>query len=99
MLNPPFSDFIPFINNSLKIAQEKLIVFVRLQAMEGTHRYADIWKDNPFDTVYVYIDRVNCWKNGQKPTTTSAQAYGWFIWDKQKPHTDPAVKWISRLTN
>lgn len=98
VLNPPFSDFIPFINNSLKIAQEKLIVFVRLQAMEGTHRYEDIWKDNPFNIVYVYIDRVNCWKNGEKPTTTSSQAYGWFVWDRQTAHTDPTVKWISRLT-
>ena len=46
--------------------------------------------------IYQYVDRIQCWKNGTKPSGSSAQAYAWLIWDKNNSNKEPVFRWIRR---
>lgn len=96
IMNPPFATIEPFAIRALEIAKEKLIMFGRLQFLEGQSRYDKIFKDNPPTDTYVYIDRVQCGKNGVFTTGASAQAYAWFIWDKHDQSDTSNLHWIRR---
>lgn len=85
IMNPPFSVIIPFVQHSLDIAKKGVLMFGRLQFLESVARYEKVFADNPPTDVWVYVDRVACYKNGDfsiKPN--SIQAYAWFYWDKNR---------------
>ena len=70
-------------------------MFGRLQFLEGQNRYKNILKDNPPSDVWVYIDRVACFKNGNtsiKPD--SVQAYAWYYWDKTTSTKETKLHWL-----
>ena len=67
-----------------------------MQVLGGASRYEKILKDNPPNYVYQYVDRIQCWKNGVKPTGSSAQGYCWLVWDKSKVVKHPELHWIRR---
>ena len=96
VMNPPYATIEPFLIRALEIAQDKLIVLCRTQVLEGSGRYEKIFKDNPPTEIYQYVDRIQCWKGGVKPTGTSAQAYCWLVWDKKAPAAAPKLHWIKR---
>lgn len=96
IMNPPYSTIEPFLIRALEIAQDKLIVLCRTQVLEGAGRYDKIFKDNPPTDVYQYVDRIQCWKGGTKPTGSSAQAYCWLVWDKKALAAAPKLHWIHR---
>ena len=96
IMNPPYATLEPFLIRALEIAKEKVIVLCRTQVLEGAGRYDNVFKDNPPTEVYQYIERIQCWKGGVKPAGSSAQAYCWLVWDKQKPAAAPTLHWIHR---
>ena len=103
IMNPPYATLEPFLIRALEIAQEKIIVLCRTQVLEGASRYKNIFQTNPPDEIYQYIDRIQCWKNGKKPTGSSAQAYCWLIWkdisetsDLTRAFIKPQLNWIHR---
>ena len=100
ILNPPFSVIIPFVQRSLEIADKGVLMLARLQFLEGQKRYEEILKDTPFTDMYVYVDRIACYKNGDFSTKpSSVQAYAWFYWDKTNPlkeGEEPRVHWLRR---
>ena len=96
IMNPPYSVIEPFMIRSLEIAEKGIIMLARLQILEGSNRYENVLKDNPPTDVYVYVDRIQCWKNGIKPTGTSAQAYAWVVWDNERKGNGTQVHWIRR---
>lgn len=93
IMNPPFATIVPFALRSLEIANKGVIMFARLQFLESKSRYETIFSENPPTEVYVYVDRIQCWKDGIKPEGSSAQAYAWFIWDKSKSQ-NTEIHWI-----
>ena len=98
IMNPPFSLIEPFVMKSLDIAKKGVLMFGRLQFLEGEKRYEHILKDNPPTIFYTYVDRVACFKDGNttiKPS--SIQAYAWFYWDKQKDNKTTTAGWIRRI--
>ena len=96
IMNPPYATLEPFLIRALEIAQDKLIVLCRMQVLEGAGRYEKIFKDNPPTEIYQYVDRIQCWKNGVKPTGSSAQGYCWLVWKKNEPAAAPTLHWIRR---
>lgn len=96
IMNPPYATIEPFLIRALEIAKDKVIVLCRTQVIEGAGRYENIFKDNPPTAIYQYVDRIQCWKGGVKPTGTSAQAYCWLVWDKKAPAAAPTLHWIRR---
>ena len=95
IMNPPFSIIIPFVQHSLNIAKKGVLMFGRLQFLESVARYEKIFIDNPPTDVWVYVDRVACYKNGDFSTKpSSVQAYAWFYWDKEKIGQNTNLKFI-----
>lgn len=95
IMNPPFKLIEPFVIRSLEIATKGILMFGRLQFLEGQSRYKNILKDNPPSDVYVYIDRVACYKNGDlsiKPN--SVQAYAWYYWNLKETNKETKLHWI-----
>lgn len=97
IMNPPYATLEPFLIRALEIAKKKLIVLCRMQVLEGSGRYEKIFKDNPPTAIYQYVDRIQCWKNGEEPEGSSAQGYCWVIWDKQREVKHPELHWIRRV--
>lgn len=97
IMNPPFKLIEPFVIRSLEIARRGVVMFGRLQFLEGEGRYESILKDNPPSDVYVYVDRVACFKNGDTSVKPSSiQAYAWYFWDKTESADSPRLHWIRR---
>lgn len=96
IMNPPYSVIEPFVIRTLEIAKKGVIMLSRLQFLEGVGRYENILKHNPPTDVYVYVDRIQCWKNGIEPTSSSSQAYAWFVWDNERKGNGTQIHWIRR---
>lgn len=97
IMNPPFSIIEPFTIRALEIAKKGVIMLARLQYLEGQGRYEKIFKNNPPSDVYIYVDRISCYKNGDTSIKeASAQAYAWFYWNKDNNATTTNIHWIRR---
>ena len=96
VMNPPYATLEPFLIRALEIATDYLVVLCRTQVIEGEGRYNNIFTDNPPTYIYQYVNRIQCWRNGEKPTGSRAQAYCWLVWDKSQPGVEPILRWIKR---
>ena len=97
IMNPPYSVIEPFVIRALEIAQKGVIMLGRTQFLEGQGRYENIFQFNPPTEVYTYVDRIQCYKNGDIDIKgSSAQAYSWFIWKKEEYGKDTVHHWIRR---
>lgn len=96
IMNPPFVTIEPFVIRSLEIANKGIIMLARLQFLEGSKRFEKIFKENPPSDTFIYVDRIQCWKDGKVPDGSSAQAYAWFLWDKENWDGISKVHWIRR---
>jgi hypothetical protein len=101
IMNPPFKLIEPFCMKALGIAKRGVLMFGRIQFLEGIGRYEMINKNFPPTDVYVYVDRVCCYPNGntsEKPATI--QCYAWFYWDIGLIDTDieynTTLHWIRK---
>lgn len=97
VMNPPFSLTIPFVNHALDIAKKGVLMFNRLQFVESQKRYDLIFKYNPPNKIYQYVDRINCAKSGDfSKKLNGTQAYAWFFWDKKKAYSSTEFYWIRK---
>lgn len=93
--NPPYKYCCEFIKKSLEVIKNgnKVAMFLKLQTLESEKRYLQVFKDNPPKTIYVFVKRVGCLKNGIETGESSAVCYAWFVWEKGFDG-DPIIKWI-----
>lgn len=97
IMNPPFKLIEPFVIRSLDIARRGVLMFGRLQFLEGKGRYENILKNNPPSDVYVYVDRIACFKNGDTSAKVDKiQCYCWYFWDKIELAEIPRLHWIRK---
>lgn len=92
--NPPYKYCTDFVLKALDCVFQghKVAMFLKLTTLEGQDRFNRLFKDNPPRTIYVYVKRIQCAKNGIFEGS-SAVCYAWFIWEKGFKG-DPAIKWI-----
>ena len=95
--NPPFALFQEFVEKALKIAKVKVIMFGKLQALEGIKR-ATYLETTPLKTVYVFKKRQQPMRNGQEfddngKKLSSTMAFAWFVWEIGYTG-NPIIKWI-----
>lgn len=97
--NPPFNLFKEFVERGLEVASEKLILFGKLQALEGKRR-ADYLETTPLKYVYVFKSRQQPLRNGStidpltnKLWASSTMAFAWFVWEKGY-EGNPQIKWL-----
>lgn len=95
--NPPFNLFQEFAEHALILADRKVILFGKLQALEGKKR-ATFMQNSPLKTVYVFKSRQNPLRNGSevdengKPWA-STMAFAWFVWEIGY-EGEPTIKWL-----
>jgi len=95
--NPPFKYFTEFAKHSLNLANRKVCLFGKLQALEGYER-TKFLMDSPLRTVYVFRKRVNPMRNGKETDENgkkwaSTMAFAWYVWEKGYDGK-PMIEWI-----
>ena len=95
--NPPFKYAKEFIERGLELANNKVIMFAKIQLLESEKR-RELFEEYPPKSVYVFSKRVNPWRNGSpvdekgKPWS-STMCFAWFVWEVGfKGET--VIKWI-----
>lgn len=99
IMNPPYTTIEPFVMRALEIANKGVLVLARLQFLEGESRFNKIFSVAPPSDVYIYVDRICCYKNGDTTTKpASIQAYAWFYFDTSiNNKVETKVHWIRRV--
>lgn len=97
--NPPFNLFTEFVEKGLEITSDKLILFGKLQALEGKKRASYI-QTTPLKYIYVFKSRQQPLRNGSeldpltnKKWASSTMAFAWFVWEKEYKG-EPIVRWL-----
>lgn len=97
IMNPPYATIEPFVMKALGMANKGILMLARLQFLESAGRYENILAEYPPSDVYVYVDRIRCYKNGDaNENTAAAQAYAWFYWDLKEENPVPKLHWMRR---
>lgn len=89
--NPPFGDAaLDFVDRALTLARTGIAFFVRTQwAVEGIERYERIFRDDPPTLSAYFVERVNLCKGRWEPDGSTATAYCWLVWIKDKRPRPP----------
>jgi len=93
--NPPYVKAKEFVEQALNISRSgvKVAMFLKLTFLEGAKR-KELFDRYPPKKVYVFRNRIDCWKNGERPAKASkAVCYAWFIWEKGF-QGNPTIDWI-----
>lgn len=98
--NPPFKFAKEFIDKSLGISNKYVMMFLKLQFLEGKSR-VDWWKNIPLEYVYVYSYRVTTLRDGMSRDENgkklrSTIAFAWFVLNKDYKG-EPQIRWIKDL--
>lgn len=93
--NPPYALAKEFVEHALDISMDsvKVAMFLKIQFLESKKRY-ELFKKYPPKKIYVFVNRVNCGKNGVFGKESSAVCYAWFVWEKGYKGL-PQVDWIA----
>ena len=97
--NPPFSLFQEFVEKALIIAKKKIIMFGKLQALEGKKR-GTFMQNSPLKTVYVFKARQQPLRNGSEideltgsKMNSNTMAFAWYVWEIGYT-AKPQIEWI-----
>jgi len=98
--NPPFSLSDEFMTRGLALVKQiqgKLVLFNRLQYLEGIKRKS-IFENSNLSKVYVFSRRVPRMNrlNYSGPKSSTMIAFAWFVWDYTvfNEKINPVIKWI-----
>ena len=95
--NPPFNLAQEFIKKALCLANDKVVIFAKIQLLEGNKR-REMFENTPLKYIYVFSKRVNPLRNGAevdekgKPWS-STMCFAWFVWE-QGYKGEPIVRWL-----
>lgn len=95
--NPPFNLAQEFIERALKLSNDKVVMFAKIQLLEGSKRRT-MFDNTPLKYVYVFTKRVNPLRNGEeldekgKPWA-STMCFAWFVWEHGY-EGEPIVRWL-----
>lgn len=95
--NPPFNLFQEFVEKALQVSNKYVIMFGKLQALEGQKRATYLQK-TPLKTVYVFKKRQQPLRDGKESDETgrklsNTMAFAWFVWEKGYTGK-PVIEWI-----
>ena len=95
--NPPFKHMQEFTEKALEIAEEKVLMFGKIQFLEGKRR-KHFFRDNPPKYVYVFSERQHPMRNGSPVDEngkkwSSTMCFAWFVWEIGFKG-EPKVRWL-----
>lgn len=91
--NPPFRNALEFVNKALELSKRKVAMLMKLQFLETKKRYNKLFNKHPPSKVYIFVKRIECYKNNEIPNYAGAIAFAWFVWDKEYDG-EPIIRWI-----
>ena len=94
--NPPYKYATEFVLKALKLSNQKVAMFLKIQFLETQKRWLQLFKLYPPSTIYVFVKRINCYRNDDRSIKGSAVCYAWFVWDKEYTG-ETRVRWIDNL--
>ena len=75
-----------------------VIMFLKTLHLESKVRYEKIFKNNPPSKLYIYADRISCYKNNDTTLPQGAISYTIFMWTNKKEDgsfdKDTKIDWI-----
>lgn len=95
--NPPFKLAKEFIEKGLKISNKYVIMFAKIQLLEGLGR-KELFENSPPKYIYVFRNRINPLRNGSpvdekgKPWA-STMCFAWFVWEVGFKG-EPTIRWL-----
>lgn len=95
--NPPFKYMREFTEKALEIAEDKVIMFGKIQFLEGQRR-KEFLKNSPLKYVYVFSERQNPMRNGSPVDEngkkwSSTMCFAWFVWEVGY-QGEPVIRWL-----
>ena len=92
--NPPYKYATEFVEHSIELGVDKLVMFLKITFLEGQRR-RKLFDKYPPKTVAVFSKRVQVAINGDPDMfkKSSAACYAWFIWEKGYTGK-PEVVWL-----
>lgn len=95
--NPPFNIAQEFIERGLQLANDKVIMFAKIQLLEGNKR-KEMFDNAPLKYIYVFSKRVNPLRNGEEldengKQWASTMCFAWFVFEKGY-EDEPIIRWI-----
>ena len=95
--NPPFKYMREFTEKALEIAEDKVIMFGKIQFLEGQRR-KEFLKNSPLKYVYVFSERQNPMRNGSPVDEngkkwSSTMCFAWFVWEIGY-QGEPVIRWL-----
>ena len=95
--NPPFKYMREFVEKSLEISTDKVIMFGKIQFLEGQRR-KEFLENSPLKYVYVFSERQNPMRNGSPVDEngkkwSSTMCFAWYVWEKGY-QGEPIVRWL-----
>ena len=98
--NPPYKYATEFVMHALEIIPppRRVVMFLRLQFLEGAIRYKNLFSRGGLERVYVSSRRSHCAMNGDFDNMKgNAICYAWFIWRKGY-EGEPTIRWFNTPT-
>ena len=97
LTNPPFKYMREFVEKSLEISTDKVIMFGKIQFLEGQRR-KEFLKNSPLKYVYVFSERQTPMRNGSPVDEngkkwSSTMCFAWYVWD-QGYEGEPIIRWL-----
>ena len=95
--NPPFKLAQEFIEKALKLSKKYVIMFAKIQLLEGVAR-RKLFDKFPPKYIYVFTNRVNPLRNGSPVDENgkkwaSTMCFAWFIWEIGF-EGEPRIRWL-----
>lgn len=95
--NPPFKLIKEFIEKALTLSNKYVIMFAKIQLLEGIGR-KELFEKNPPKYIYVFRNRVNPLRNGSPldengKKWASTMCFAWFIWEIGFKE-EPIIRWL-----
>jgi hypothetical protein len=94
--NPPFKQSTDFVRRCLDYTTDTVAIFQRTQWLESKGRYRDIWSCLPLSHVWIFVERVGCFQEGQIVDYKQGGmlCFAWFVF--KHGHVGPAqIGWIN----
>lgn len=97
MTNPPFKYMREFTEKALELAEDKVIMFGKIQFLESKSR-REFLENSPLKYIYVFSERQNPLRNGESVDEngkkwSSTMCFAWYVWEKDY-QGEPIVRWL-----
>ena len=97
MTNPPFKYMREFTEKALELAEDKVIMFGKIQFLESKSR-REFLESSPLKYIYVFSERQTPLRNGESVDEngkkwSSTMCFAWYVWEKGY-QGEPIVRWL-----